>query len=346
MPPHTGPIGETALTLCCGAFGAFAFWLLGLPAAFLTGPAAFVTVAALAGAPVSVPVVLRTFCFVLIGIGIGSGISAETLQAAAAWPISLVVLALVQWISIAAGARMLSRRFSYPRFEAILSAVPGLLSYIVALAIDRGADAARVSLAQSIRILFLALLVPIALKISGIEISGQADATGTMPTAFLIPLAGLAWAGGSALARLGMPAAHILAGVMIAAAANLSGLAEGGVPGWLSVSAFVMIGSLIGSRFRGRSLHDMRDDFRAGIAITASAALFALAGAVSVAWLLNMELGPLLIAFAPGGLEVMIALSVQLDADPAMIAAHHVARLLILMAMVPFLLRAIPERER
>jgi len=346
MPPLAKPVGETALTLCCGALGALAFWQLGLPAAFLTGPAAFVTVAALFGLPVSVPDALRTFCFVLIGIGIGSGVTTETVRAAAAWPASLVVLAVVQWLSILAGARLLSRRFAYPQFEATLSAVPGLLSYIVSLALDRGADVARVSLAQSIRVLFLALLVPIALKISGIEISGRTETVGAMPPAFLIPIAGLAWAAGSGLAKLGAPAAHILAGVTIAATAKLSGWAEGGVPGWLSVSAFVMIGSLIGSRFRGRSLRDMRDDFRAGIAITVSAALFALAGAVSVSWLLDLELGPLLIAFAPGGLEVMIALSVQLDADPAMIAAHHIARLLILMAMVPFMLGTIADRKR
>jgi hypothetical protein len=42
-----------------------------------------------------------------------------------------------------------------------------------------------------------------------------------------------------------------------------------------------------------------------------------------------------MIAFAPGGLETMAALSIMLGADPAFTALHHVYRLLFLTFLVP-----------
>jgi len=52
-----------------------------------------------------------------------------------------------------------------------------------------------------------------------------------------------------------------------------------------------------------------------------------------------LPLMQLLIAFAPGGVETMAAMSVLLDADPAFVAAHHVLRLFVLTALVPIVLR-------
>jgi len=48
-----------------------------------------------------------------------------------------------------------------------------------------------------------------------------------------------------------------------------------------------------------------------------------------------------LIAFAPGGLETMAAMSVILGIDPTFVATHHIARLLMLTVIVPvFVIRS------
>ena len=67
-----------------------------------------------------------------------------------------------------------------------------------------------------------------------------------------------------------------------------------------------------------------------------------MAGAFAVLahWLTGMDLIAVLIAFAPGGLETMAAMSVVLGIDPTFVASHHVARLLMLTVIVPiFVLR-------
>ena len=89
MVPDARLLGETVLTLSIGVAGALAFSAFDLPAAVLTGPAACVSVAAFAGLPVHIPTALRNFCFIIIGIGIGAGVTPDTVSAAAHWPLLL-----------------------------------------------------------------------------------------------------------------------------------------------------------------------------------------------------------------------------------------------------------------
>ena len=52
----------------------------------------------------------------------------------------------------------------------------------------------------------------------------------------------------------------------------------------------------------------------------------------------NIELVDAIIAFAPGGLETMIAMGSIVDADPTYVALHHIVRILFLTLLVPFLI--------
>ena len=44
-----------------------------------------------------------------------------------------------------------------------------------------------------------------------------------------------------------------------------------------------------------------------------------------------------MLAFAPGSLDVMVAIALALNAHPAYVAAHHTARFLGLIAALPWL---------
>jgi uncharacterized membrane protein AbrB (regulator of aidB expression) len=66
--------------------------------------------------------------------------------------------------------------------------------------------------------------------------------------------------------------------------------------------------------------------------------------AAAVAQVIDLPFAVFLLAFAPGGVEVMAAMAVQLALEPAFVAAHHVLRLLVLTVLIPVLIRA--ERAR
>ncbi len=331
---------DTALTLAIGGASAIAFEALGFAAPYLTGPALMVTLAALAGLRTHVPNWLRDACMLILGVGIGAGVTPDVIRAAMAWPISFLALAGVLFLTIRLNVLLFSRMFHFSQAEATVASVPGLLSYTIAIAEDKGLNVARVSLVQTLRVMLLTLVVP---PVMGLIPQGVAEQTVpevmTLPYVgvLLVLAAGLAWF----LRRSGVPAAIFLAGFTVSALTHLTEATPGELPVWLGLSAFAMIGTLIGSRFQGVSFTALRESLLAGLAMTLISSLVALTGGVLVAVILGLPPQALFISFAPGGLEVMIALAAQMGVDGTFVAAHHIARLLILMALVPLLLRGL-----
>ena len=100
----------------------------------------------------------------------------------------------------------------------------------------------------------------------------------------------------------------------------------------------MVMGCLIGTRFRGLNRKGLLGALAAGAVGTLVSCLVAAIGAVIAARLIGLPPSVLLLAFAPGGVEIMAALAVSTGLEPALVAAHHVVRLLILSVAVPLLI--------
>ena len=72
--------------------------------------------------------------------------------------------------------------------------------------------------------------------------------------------------------------------------------------------------------------------------------LVGVAGRLSV--LVSMPVGQLWLGLSPGGLESMGALAIALGYDTAFIAAHHVARLLLLSFAIPLVVVMVNGRKQ
>lgn len=322
--------------LAIGAAGAGAALALHVPAPFLTGPAFLVSLAALCGLRGNVPDRLRDGCFVLIGAGMGSGVTPEALATAAQWPLSLVILSLGLMVVFLGGARLLQAIFGMDRMTAILTATPGHMSFVLSLSTELRADLPRVTMTQSLRVLALTLLVPLlAPLLTDRPLPAFAPVSSLMPLPHLALVLALSAVAGLGLQRLRVPAGLLLGGMAVSAAAHAAALTEGVVTPWLAVPGFVVMGTLIGTRLSGVTPSMLGQALGAASLLTGFAALVSLAGAALVAHLFGLPVVTALIAFAPGGLETMLAMSVLLDANPAFVAAHHVFRLLLLTVVLP-----------
>jgi membrane AbrB-like protein len=337
-----GGLRETAVTLAIGAVGASLFLWLGFPAAMLTGPALFVTLASLAGVPTAIPQRLRDLCFVVVGVGIGANVTPEVIDAVRLWPISLLALAVLTVVGILAGKAMLVRWFGYQPLSAFLAAIPGHLSLVLGLTADRDGDVPRVTLVQSLRVLFLTLFIPAILGLTADMPHGLPPPPAPMRPVELIALLLASGGLGLVFLRLRAPAPLLLAGIVLSTATHVAEWTTGPSPQWLTYAAFLVLGALIGTRFRGTDLALLRSSLLTGVAVTALMGALAAAFAFALAPLIDLSPALLLIAFAPGGLEAMIAMSVQLGLDPAFVTAHHVFRLLFLTALIPAM---IPPRR-
>lgn len=326
----------TLRTLAVAAAGAaLAFWL-GVPAPFLTGPAFFVTLTALMGLHVQIPPRLRDAIFVLIGTNMGTSVTPEAVATAAKWPGSLAILSLSILVIFLVGAQLLRAVFGMDRMSSLLTATPGHLSFVISLSSDVKADLPRVTMIQTMRVLALTLLVPfIAPLLTDQPLPQMRPITHAMTLPALAVVLALSAVAGLGFQRLKVPAALLLGGMAVSSIAHVFSLTEGTVPRWLSLPGFVTMGALIGTRFAGVTPRMVLQSLGATSLLTGFAATVSLVAAMVVSWTFDIPMVTVLIAFAPGGLETMIAMSVLLDANPTYVAAHHVFRLLFLTFALP-----------
>ncbi|MFK7837794.1 MAG: AbrB family transcriptional regulator [Sulfitobacter sp.] len=329
----------TALTLMVGMLGAVLGWCLNAPVFMLLGPAVAVSVAGLGGLRVAVDPRLRDVCFVILGLAVGAGFDADALAAMVRWPLAFVFMAAVMWAILVTCRALLMRFFGFGRRSALLAAAPGHLSFVVTIAADLGSDVARISVTQSVRLLSLTIAVPFVALAMGVEVSGNIAPQGQgMAPLHLIVMAVLGVALGMIFKRLRVPAPLLMGTMVVSALGHLTALAPGLLPQGLVLPAYLVLGALIGTRFSGVTLAELRGGFLAGVTVTIVAVSFAGAAAAPVAWALGMPMAHVLVAFAPGGLETMIAMGVVLGVVPGFVAACHIARLLVLTVLLPAML--------
>ncbi|MCB1885859.1 MAG: AbrB family transcriptional regulator [Geminicoccaceae bacterium] len=340
--PFPNALKRTLLTLALGALGGYLLSLAGFPAAWLAGSMAAVAVAALLGLRVGLPERLREIAFILLGISMGSAVTPDSLHRMAAWPMSLLILVVCVAATALLGSLWLERRHGWSRATARFSAIPGALSYILALAIKSPADVPRVATAQSLRLVVLVAVMPLL-----VQLGGEVDPTavlsrpaGGTPLGIAV-LVALATAGGFALKRLNVPAGLLMGSLLASALLHGSGLVEARLPGPLLVPGFVVMGGVIGGRFANTRPADLLRLLRPSLESVGVGLLVSAAFAFLAARLLALPFGQVWLAYAPGGVEAMTVMAFALHVDPAFVGAHHFFRLLALSVAIPLWMRPV-----
>lgn len=336
LSPIQAAAARLGLTLVIAACGGAVFNQLGLPAAWLSGAMVFVAVATLAGAPTLLPNRLRDVLFIAIGISMGAGVRPDVVERIGEWPISMVLLAVVVVCVTLAGYVVLHFGAKWSRETAYFGAIPGALSYVIALATDRGADLPRIASSQSLRLFVLVAILPFAVVSS----SGGIDDGAGMPLASSLPeiLIGvpLCLVASWLAVKLRVPGGWMTGAFFMSAGLNASGLLTLVLPQFVVLPCFVMMGAMIGCRFANMSLRQFLSVLGASLAAFCAAFLTSIAGALLVSNLVDIPFGQALLAYAPGGLEVMTLLAFMLDLDPAFVAAHQIARFAGMVLLLPF----------
>jgi hypothetical protein len=125
-------------------------------------------------------------------------------------------------------------------------------------------------------------------------------------------------------------------GAMIASSVlHGAGWVEGGLPAWVRGVALIGIGALIGSRFTRMKMKVLLGH------INAALGSFAIAIAVSgifvavIALTTQVRLADIIVAFAPGAMDAMLALALTLHIDPIFVGAHHLSRFVFVTIATP-----------
>jgi uncharacterized protein len=333
-----------AETLAIGAVGGAALGLARFPAGWLSGAIIAVAIAALARRPVRVPMVLGQAANIVLGISLGASVTPDSVARMASWPASLAVLALAMACGSAAVVFYLHKVHDWDVLSALFASSPGGLSQALALAAETGSDLRSVAMVQAMRVLVLSAGLPLCFAAFGITGSrpmlnaAVATAASMEELALLVVAATL---GALVAYRLRLPGGLLVGAMAVSGVLHATGLVKVNLPLPAAIVAFVVMGSIIGARFAGTDIWLLRRLTVVGLGALAVGTAVASVFAVAASVLLSLPIGDVVMAFAPGALEAMTTLAFALNLDPAYVGTHHIARLIFVSLVVPFVVHAI-----
>ncbi|MBL4784233.1 MAG: AbrB family transcriptional regulator [Cohaesibacteraceae bacterium] len=314
----------------------------GVPAPFLIGGILCVSLAALCGREMYFPGQLRPVLFVLTGINIGSRIDFNVLTSIGDWPLSIAFLALSFSAIIFLSSLYLEKCALWDRKTAVFASLPGIFSYVVVIASDRGAKMGEVTLVHSIRGLLLIALVPLLLD-GNIHIEQESISDFALIDGIKLVIASII--GGFLLEKTILPVPWLIGSIVASGLCYSFGFVAGQMPVVFHNSILVLLAALAGASFTGISFGKFLAIFRkAGVAL-AITFLVPLGFAVCGSVVLDQSIGLLFLAYAPGGLQKMVILAYMFDYDPVFVVGHHVLRFFALLFLAPCIARFVDKRS-
>jgi uncharacterized protein len=323
-------------TLAIGTAGGALFLLLNLPGGLISGAMIAVGIAAIAGRPLTMPPILTQTVLVLLGISLGSLVSRQLLQHMGAYPLTIGLLALATFCSTFGSSLYLQRVHGWDRTSAFLAGSPGALSQITMLAIERGADVSAIAVVQTMRVIILTAALPMLLALTGIAPSSPpAAATAIASPLEFAELIAASVAVALLLRLIKFPASWMFGAMIGSSVLHGTGVIEGGLPPWVRAIALVGIGALIGSRFARMRPKTLLSHVNAAVGSFAIAVAISAVFVAVIALTTHVRFADIIVAFAPGAMDAMLALALTLHIDPIFVGAHHLSRFVFVTIATP-----------
>ncbi len=334
--PGRSRLLNVAETLAAGAAGGVLFVWAHLPGGLISGAMIAVAMAAFAGRPMGLPPALTQTILVMLGISLGSVASRELLQHIGAYPVTISLLALSTFCATLGNSIYLQRFHGWDRTSALLAGSPGALSQIVMLAAEQGANVPAIAVVQTMRVIILTAGLPLLLAATGLM--SPAPPPATLATASPLELGALVAAAVAVavlLQWIRFPASWMFGAMISSAALHGSGVIEGGLPPWLRAAALIGVGALIGARFARISAKTMLAHVAAALGSFAVAIATSAVFVVIIVATQPVRFGDVVVAFAPGAMDAMLALALTLHIDPVFVGAHHLSRFVFVSVATP-----------
>lgn len=323
-------------TLVIGTAGGVLFLWAHLPGGLISGAMIAVGIAAIAGRPLVVPPILTQTVLVLLGISLGSLMSRQLLQHIGAYPLTIGLLALATFCSTFGSSLYLQRVHGWDRTSAFLAGSPGALSQITMLAIERGADVSAIAVVQTMRVIILTAALPLLLALTGLAPSSPpAAATAIASPLELAELIAASVAVALLLRLIKFPASWMFGAMIGSSVLHGTGMIEGGLPPLVRAIALVGIGALIGSRFARMRPKTLLSHVNAAVGSFAIAIAISAIFVAMIALTTPVRFADIIVAFAPGAMDAMLALALTLHIDPIFVGAHHLSRFVFVTIATP-----------
>jgi membrane AbrB-like protein len=334
--PRRTKILNVIETLAIGTAGGALFLLLHLPGGLISGAMIAVGIAAIAGRPLSLPPILTQTVLVLLGISLGSLVSRQLLQHVGAYPLTIVLLALATFCSTFGSSLYLQRVHGWDQTSAFLAGSPGALSQIIVLAAEKGADVPAIAVVQTMRVIILTAALPLLLAMTGIAPSSAPTAAAAIASPLeLAALIAASVAAALLLRLIRFPASWMFGAMIGSSVLHGTGLTDGALPPWVRGVALVGIGALIGTRFARMNGRVLLSHVNAALGSFVIAIVISAVFVAVITLTTPVRFADVIVAFAPGAMDAMLALALTLHIDPIFVGAHHLSRFVFVTITTP-----------
>jgi membrane AbrB-like protein len=337
---------RVAEALTVGACGGLIFNWFGLPAGFLSGSMLAVGILALSGRQLSMPQPIMHVMTAALGITLGSSFTPEMMHGMTTYPISLTLLGLGT-ICVTIGSTFYLRYVhGWEPLAALLGAVPGALSQAVAIALETKSDEVGVAIVQTLRVALLTIFLPMGLALAGLSMTGGGMSRLAVADAASQPLLiGVSAALGYLFHRIRFPGGWMFGAMLGSAVLHAFAIVKGGLPIWAISIAMVGIGATVGTRFASIGFADLARYLAAGVGSLAVGLSIIAVFLVLTVKLAGAPIQDTTMAFAPGAMDVMLAVALTLQLDPIFVGAHHLFRFVGVALALPLLVRAVSPKS-
>ncbi|GLQ07704.1 AbrB family transcriptional regulator [Sneathiella chinensis] len=328
----------TLKSLCYGAVGGLAFFLLDLPLAWMMGSMCLTTVLALRGMTLQVHDGLRKVMTAVLGVMLGSSFSPGLFQNLSVWQNGLALLTLNVVLSMIVIYWYYRKIGGFDPITAYFSSAPGGFNVMYEVGEAKGGDGRAIALIHATRILFLVMTVPLAFRYGADIQSGASELDlignwGDLEGYLWLSLAAVVGYVGGGLIRL--PASHLMGPLAVAAIFEITGITSAKPPMLIVYAAQLVIGTAIGLRFLGTTWHEIRHIIVLSLGSTVVMMLLAVLLSYFATSFVGVSIPGLILALSPGGLAEMSLVALALGIDVAFVSIMHVIRITAIISIVP-----------
>ncbi|MDG1375430.1 MAG: AbrB family transcriptional regulator [Yoonia sp.] len=335
-------------SLIIGVVSGLAAYTAGLPLPWMLGAMLGNMAFALIGAPIAGPTKLRPYVIPVLGVMLGSAITADIFSQLSGWALTVVILPI--YLAVAAGMSFwIYRRVGgYDHVTAYYSAMPGGLNEMLILGGEAGGDERKIALAHAARVLLVILFVALFF---GLFLGVRSGANGrnwiplnapaSLDYVYLFGAAVIgSWLG--KLARL--PASAVFGPMIVSGILHALKFVEIAPPSVFVIASQIVIGAIIGTRFIGATWRELRRDLGLAVLGTGVMLIVAVCFGASIAWASHMSMSQAFLAFAPGGLTEMSLLTLAMHQDVAYVSTIHIIRITMVVGVAAFVFGLLGRR--
>lgn len=330
-----------------GLLGALCAVALRTPIPWMLGALFACALATLMGLPIkTLPNHVERWMRVAIGVSLGPSVAASLSQSHKELPLAITLTLLLVGVSVWLGTLWFERRGALPRPAAYLTALPGGLSMLLAMAGDIG-NRAQVLMAHTVRVVFVVVSISLLARALGIPpletpfLTSLEFSNGTSPGVLLVLVVG----GFFVAERLHIPGSHVIAPMAITAV--LSALTDWQLapPEILKTVALLVFGIVLGCEVAGGPRETYGRLFRASLVFTVGYMAIAALIAIGLDHVTGLGFLVLFLALAPGGIAEVSLVALALGLDAGLVALVHACRFTFIILAGPIGLNWLLKRS-